>query len=200
MHLPLAQHIHSSKLLSLLLLALMLMIAPPSNATLYVYTYTGNTFTSVSGPDFTAPSANYHITAEFTYDGALAPGVYGSSIPFSLTDGVHTLHSGDPGLAFYSMYIHSVDANTGLPTSWYLGLGDLYRSAVTPGIFTIFQSTEGPDLDGCWFGELSAGLGTPAPGGWTRTEVGAPVPIPGAIWFLGSGLIGLIGIRKKLKK
>jgi hypothetical protein len=29
---------------------------------------------------------------------------------------------------------------------------------------------------------------------------GAPVPIPGAIWLLGSGLIGLVGFRKKLKK
>ena len=28
----------------------------------------------------------------------------------------------------------------------------------------------------------------------------APVPIPGAIWLLGSGLIGIVGIRRKLKK
>lgn len=26
------------------------------------------------------------------------------------------------------------------------------------------------------------------------------VPIPGAVWLLGSGLIGLVGFRKKLKK
>jgi len=28
---------------------------------------------------------------------------------------------------------------------------------------------------------------------------GNPVPIPGAIWLLGSGLIGIIGIRRKFK-
>ena len=28
----------------------------------------------------------------------------------------------------------------------------------------------------------------------------ANVPIPGAIWFLGSGLIGIVGIRRKIKK
>ncbi len=28
----------------------------------------------------------------------------------------------------------------------------------------------------------------------------ANVPIPGAIWFLGSGIIGIVGIRKKIKK
>ncbi len=29
---------------------------------------------------------------------------------------------------------------------------------------------------------------------------GEPVPIPGAVWLLGSGLIGLVGFRRKLKK
>jgi hypothetical protein len=29
---------------------------------------------------------------------------------------------------------------------------------------------------------------------------GTPVPIPGAIWLLSSGLIGLIGLRRKFKK
>lgn len=27
-----------------------------------------------------------------------------------------------------------------------------------------------------------------------------PVPIPGAVWLLGSGLVGLVGFRKKMKK
>jgi hypothetical protein len=29
-------------------------------------------------------------------------------------------------------------------------------------------------------------------------DIGAPVPIPGAIWLLGSGLFGLIGLKRKL--
>ena len=28
----------------------------------------------------------------------------------------------------------------------------------------------------------------------------SPVPVPGAVWLLGSGLIGLVGIRKKIRK
>jgi hypothetical protein len=28
----------------------------------------------------------------------------------------------------------------------------------------------------------------------------APVPVPAAVWLLGSGLIGLLGIRRKFKK
>jgi hypothetical protein len=30
--------------------------------------------------------------------------------------------------------------------------------------------------------------------------IGSSVPIPGAIWLLGSGLIGLVGIMRKLKE
>ena len=27
-----------------------------------------------------------------------------------------------------------------------------------------------------------------------------PVPLPGALWLLGSGLLGLVGLRRKLTK
>lgn len=29
---------------------------------------------------------------------------------------------------------------------------------------------------------------------------GSPVPIPGAVWLLGSGLVGLVGVRKRFRK
>jgi len=29
---------------------------------------------------------------------------------------------------------------------------------------------------------------------------GSRIPIPGAIWLLGSGLIGLVGFRRKFRK
>jgi hypothetical protein len=31
-------------------------------------------------------------------------------------------------------------------------------------------------------------------------NIGAPVPIPGAVWLLGSGLVGLVAIRRRFKK
>jgi hypothetical protein len=31
-------------------------------------------------------------------------------------------------------------------------------------------------------------------------NVGSPVPIPAAVWLLGSGLVGIIGIRRRFKK
>ena len=36
------------------------------------------------------------------------------------------------------------------------------------------------------------------PEAW-RTQL-TPVPIPGAVWLLGSGLIGLVGFRRKVRK
>jgi len=39
------------------------------------------------------------------------------------------------------------------------------------------------------------------PGDWSRLITAeSPVPIPGAVWLLGSGLIGLVGIKRKFKK
>jgi hypothetical protein len=35
-------------------------------------------------------------------------------------------------------------------------------------------------------------------GVWISTP--GPVPVPGAVWLLGSGLFGLVGLRKKFKK
>jgi hypothetical protein len=29
---------------------------------------------------------------------------------------------------------------------------------------------------------------------------GSPVPVPGAVWLLGSGLVGLVGLRRRSKK
>jgi hypothetical protein len=48
----------------------------------------------------------------------------------------------------------------------------------------------------------------PQGGSWTSWTAqvsafrisGTAVPIPGAVWLLGSGLIGLVGLRRKLKK
>jgi hypothetical protein len=40
-------------------------------------------------------------------------------------------------------------------------------------------------------------------GGWTAFDMqltGNPVPIPGAVWLLGSGLAGIAGIRLRRKK
>jgi len=64
----------------------------------------------------------------------------------------------------------------------------------------------------CWISFQTADIGTwdkyAALGQWTKnyhaTNTGAWVtsnaPLPGAVWLLGSGLIGIVGIRRKIKQ
>ena len=44
---------------------------------------------------------------------------------------------------------------------------------------------------GDWLADDSANIGVKI--------LGNPVPVPGALWLLGSGLIGIVGIRRKFK-
>ena len=47
--------------------------------------------------------------------------------------------------------------------------------------------------------ELATGVLYPSTGGYDfeTTLAAAPVPIPGAVWLLGSGLVGLVGLRRR---
>jgi hypothetical protein len=71
---------------------------------------------------------------------------------------------------------------------------NILGSILGPGSFT-FPVEEGrlyfANVFGTGGGIVDAGL--------FGLEI-ATVPIPGAIWLLGSGLIGIVGIRRKLKK
>ena len=37
-------------------------------------------------------------------------------------------------------------------------------------------------------------------GAWVVADSATSVPIPGAVWLLSSGLIGIVGLRRKFKK
>ncbi|MBL0714365.1 MAG: VPLPA-CTERM sorting domain-containing protein [Desulfosarcina sp.] len=63
-------------------------------------------------------------------------------------------------------------------------------------------------LDDIWFDTSSENAlvtfatdpvnGVPVVGvGGSGLDVGAPVPLPAAVWLLGSGLIGLVGLRRR---
>jgi hypothetical protein len=67
--------------------------------------------------------------------------------------------------------IDSVGFGTTIDSVW-------YAFKIQPPEFLAAHLSYGPDMD----------------------AVGAPVPIPGAVWLLGSGFLGLIGIRKKNRK
>jgi len=67
---------------------------------------------------------------------------------------------------------------------------------LTPEQYASFYSSPGTYHPAVWIYN-SNGDGTYAQQSLTML---APVPVPPAVWLLGSGLIGLIGIRRRLKK
>jgi hypothetical protein len=75
----------------------------------------------------------------------------------------------------------------------YIVLSNLYIGA---GSLNLVQTGYGVyyDYQGKLQNAYMAGLA-----GIQLVGAGAPVPIPGAVWLLGSGLIGLVALKKKLK-
>jgi hypothetical protein len=91
-----------------------------------------------------------------------------------------------------SGYFTDGETNTilsGFFTTFNLGTSDTWQS----------YSMDLPDADSVWvFLALNDGEGNY--GKFDNISVnGSPVPIPGAVWLLGSGLVGLVGLRRKYR-
>ena len=153
------------------------------DASLYRFDWNGGDFfaNTISSPTpqkdtqlFLFNSAGYGILA----NGDAEDGVIYSSLNLSnLAMGSYYL-----GVAFYNL--EPVDS-TGLPIFDYFGYPD----------FTAGPANGSGPLVGWGFQE-----GSYDNGAYVINISSTPVPIPGAIWLLGSGLIGIVGIRRKLKK
>jgi hypothetical protein len=80
----------------------------------------------------------------------------------------------------------------GLPTSYYWSGSDfVHLLDLSSAVMFYF----GDGFQGSWSKGATLGALAVRPG-----DVSAPVPIPGAVWLLGSGLIGLAGLRRRFKK
>ncbi len=90
--------------------------------------------------------------------------------------------SDSPILTFYDNMGNSGVALSGFQSS----TQDFYGIRSNIGIVSLQFTYTGGSGDGVYFDELYYGV--------------SAVPIPTAVWLLGSGLIGLVGFRRKFKK
>ena len=147
--------------------------------------------------------ASSNLYAVWTYDTSSFGNVTGQimTIDTMITDG-------ETGTAqFYvgrnNQYYVDGTWNVGADTAWTTHTAALnstnftHWSGSTGSSLTLAEVLQAPDDVGIFFGGSTAS-GT---GDLKVDNFGfAPVPIPGAMWLLGSGLIGIVGIRRKLRK
>lgn len=76
------------------------------------------------------------------------------------------------------------------------GTGTFASSGSTPLLASYFNALSSGS-NGAYLGAVHVqGIGTASTSAFVA---GAPVPVPAAVWLLGSGLLGLIGIGRRMK-
>ena len=121
------------------------------------YTYTGNPFTSVSGPPYTMSD---FVSGMLTLAGPLAPNFSGNVTPiaFSFSDGVQTLTKQTPGtITLFSFQTGPTGAITGWLVAINLAVGGSIQTETAPPALVTLDF--GADI-GSAFGRVSGDPGT----------------------------------------
>jgi hypothetical protein len=166
---------------------LIITIITPSFAATVTYQYSGQHFDTFS-PGSSYDSSN-SISGSFTLDLSdlgsnlnLSYDNYTSDVSTaSFTDGEQTISS--------IANISFATDDQGDITTWLMIFTD---STFIPRIET--YNTSSSKLDAGVLTSINWGSNSGNPGNWNV------VPIPGAVWLLGSGLVGLVGLRRKFRK
>ncbi len=111
------------------------------------------------------------------------------------------------GDGFYNLYFYFPDSDSGALSAGMTVVYDIYGTGLTESSF-VFKSAQHADgtSGGTYSGYYSAihALALPSTnqGSWagaTNYSLNA-VPIPAAAWLFGAGLIGLVVVRRRMKK
>jgi hypothetical protein len=152
--------------------------------------------TSAAGPKASylpSASSTYIIEGTYVYTGS------GTTIDgFTVAATQALILKTDPGmtkadgnsLATFSL----LSDNNDIALSFTDHIGPRYNANGSASINGL-KTTNHPYLDGYTFANGDTGYLYIEASTWTKTSA---VPIPAALWLLGSGLIGLVGIRRKL--
>ena len=150
--------------------------------------------TYANGQGYQASSGNFLpiYQLDFHINQTLNAGTYQFFLdgPWKLWD------STDPSSGYVNAFLHSSNAALSGSTQQgadgqllWLGFG-VYAGQVATWDSSIGNPAMGPTGGPGWDKSSDANV----------QVYGAPVPIPGALWLLGSGLVGLAGLRRRSKR
>jgi len=184
-----------SSLVGVVGLVVAIALSQPAAATLMLYTYTGNDFTSYYGSFSSIPDIGENVTIQFEADPASLPGGVAA---FSMTCGGITINGGngdtygDVGYVFIMLsglpYDWSFYINPPEPRSQWTGY--YMSSSCTPSEAPGFYADDGVSTyaSGFWTGDGATVDNDP--GAWTATPVAA-VPLPPPAVIMVTSLIPL---------
>jgi len=170
-------------------------ISTRSRADTYEYSYTGNDFTGVAGPEF---NTSDYVSGDFTYSGVLADSLHLQSITptsFTFSAGDIVLTDTTSGVSILSFEL-STDAS-GAISGWNIVIQ-------IPALFQTIDTYKNPppgasedqvnDSD-----TLSYAFATNSPGPWSVADLDSPTttPEPASLALLGAGLLGLRIARRR---
>ena len=157
-----------------------------------ILNYTGNDFTTVSGPYSTADA----VTGTLTFSGPLADNLTLVStitppLSFSFTDGVQTITNSSVGSM--GPYFHFQTDSSGNITAWSV---TVIAANDSSEIFTSNYPAVVADEGNLYSGEALVGFGRDSNPG-TFSVVGVPEPI--TLSLFATGLAGAVAMRRRKK-
>jgi hypothetical protein len=190
-----------------------------------IYTSESSYLTALSGLSYATIVEGFEGSAWNTVrNGNTAPSISDQGLTWTAGTNVGTFNgmarTGDFGLSAHpngaagstdSINVCSTITLFGVG-GWFTGFGaanvnidldDSYSGATTTSPLTSFQFIGVIDTDGFTsLGLYTTGQLPGTIGNWGADDftLAHPVPIPGALWLLGSGCIGIFGIRRRINK
>lgn len=184
-----------------LLVFVTLLLLSPASAQAYSFQFLDLLHVEVETPNPSAlETTRFYSTLDSNYMGSADQAYHGK---FMIVDDAPGNSSSPVNVNYEFIFSGNLESPSGTP----FGTTSINGPGVSLsglGSMTV-QSGEEIFLTNTWYnfeGLVSLDM-PPGNDGWSKVtyslEATAATPIPGAVWLLGSGLVGLVGIRRKMK-